>query len=86
MKTWISVEDEMPVESHSMFWILYGTPKWKNAMWLQESDTVLVAVRFEDGIGYVTTGKTRDGKWTTSISKYVKQTVTHWMPMPDLPT
>ncbi len=83
---WISVKDMMPAETHSMFFKLYGTPKWRNnAMWREESDDVLVAITFEDGSRFVTSGYTQDGKWSTGISKMLPYTVTHWMPLPEPP-
>ena len=82
---WISVKDEMPAETHSMFYKFYGTPKWRNAMWREESDNVLVAITFEDGSQFVTSGHTQDGKWHTGISKMLPYTVTHWMPLPEPP-
>ncbi len=82
---WISVKDRMPAETHSMFFKLYGTPKWRDAMWQEESDNVLVAITFEDGSQFVTSGYTQDGKWHTGISKMLPYTVTHWMPFPEPP-
>ena len=82
---WISIDERMPVETQSMFWRFSGTDKWSNAMWREQSDKVLVTVAFKDGSRRVTTGETHDGKWRTSISPTIEQTVTHWMPMPDLP-
>ena len=83
---WISVKDRMPTETHSMFYKLYGTPKWRNnAMWREESDHVLVAITFEDGSQFVTSGYTQDGKWSTGISKILQYTVTHWMALPKPP-
>ena len=83
---WISVKDRMPPELHSMWFPLYGTPKWRNnAMWREESDHVLVAITFEDGSRFVTSGYTQDGKWSTGISKMLQYTVTHWMPLPEPP-
>lgn len=82
---WISVKDRMPAETHSMFFKLYGTPKWRNAMWREESNHVLVAITFEDGSQFVTSGYTQDGKWSTGISKMLPYTVTHWMPLPEPP-
>ena len=82
---WISVKDRMPPETHSMFFKLYGTPKWRDAMWKEESDHVLVAIAFEDGSQFVTSGYTQDGKWHTGISKMLPYTVTHWMPLPEPP-
>ena len=82
---WISVKDRMPPELHSTFFKLYGTPKWRDAMWREESDHVLVAITFEDGSRFVTSGYTQDGKWSTGISKILQYTVTHWMPLPEPP-
>lgn len=82
---WISVKDEMPAETHSMFYKFYGTEKWRDAMWQEESDNVLVAIAFEDGSQFVTSGYTQDGKWHTGISKMLPYTVTHWMQMPEPP-
>ena len=82
---WISVKDRMPAETHSMFYKFYGTPKWRNAMWQEESDNVLVAITFEDGSQFVTSGYTQDGKWHTGISKMLPYTVTHWMQIPEPP-
>ena len=82
---WISTNKRMPVETHSMFWRFFGTDKWSNAMWREQSDRVLVTVAFKDGTRLVTTGETHDGKWNTGISRTLEHTVTHWMPMPDLP-
>ena len=85
MDKWINVHDRMPVELHSLWWPLYGTTNWSNAMWREESDTVLVTVVFPDGSRHVTTGKTCDGSWQTSISKTLNPVVTHWMPLPEPP-
>ena len=82
---WISVKDRMPAETHSIFYKFYGTPKWRNAMWREKSDNVLVAITFEDGSQSVTSGYTQDGKWHTGISKMLPYTVTHWMQMPEPP-
>ena len=82
---WISVKDRMPAETHSMFYKFYGTPKWRDTMWREESDNVLVAIAFEDGSQFVTSGYTQDGKWHTGISKMLPYTVTHWMQMPEPP-
>ena len=82
---WISVEDRLPAETHSIFWPLYGRKNWSNAMWREESDKVLVTVTFKDGTRRVTTGETHDGEWHTTISKALNPIVTHWMPMPEPP-
>lgn len=82
---WIRVEDRMPPELHSMWFPLYGTSEWKNVMWREESDHVLVTVVFDDGTRYVSMGRTHDGEWNTNISKVIHHTVTHWMPLPEPP-
>ena len=82
---WSSVEDGLPETYLSMFSRFHGTNKWSNAMWLMESDTVIVAVRFPDGTRTVTTGSLHDGKWGTKISPVLNPVVTHWMPMPPEP-
>lgn len=82
---WISVKERKPVEIHSIFWPLYGTKKWSNAMWREQSDKVLVTVEFKDGTRLVTTGETHDGVWHTAISRTLDPVVTHWMEFPELP-
>jgi hypothetical protein len=82
---WISVKDRLPAETHSIFWPWYGRKEWRNAMWREQSDKVLVTVTFEDGTRRVTTGETHDGEWNTTISKALNQIVTHWMPLPEPP-
>lgn len=82
---WISVEDRMPVETHSIFFPWYGKPKWSNAMWREQSDKVLVAIAFKDGTRMVTTGETHDGIWHTTVSRTLDPVVTHWMPLPEPP-
>jgi len=79
---WISVKNRMPVETHSLFWPCYGKKEWSKAMWLKQSDKVLVTVAFKNGTRLVTTGETHDGVWNTSISRALVPIVTHWMPMP----
>ena len=82
---WISVKDRLPAETHSIFWPWYGRKEWRNAMWREQSDKVLVAVTFEDGTRLVAMGETHDGEWYTSISKTLNPMVTHWMPLPEPP-
>lgn len=82
---WISVKDRLPEEHESIFHKLLGTPKWSSAMWKQESDKVLVCVSFSDGTSVVTTGCLHNSDWVTTVSKALQQTVTHWMPLPQLP-
>lgn len=82
---WISVDSALPAETHSIFWPWKDTPKWSNAMWAEQSDKVIVAIRFRDGTRIVRSGETHDGKWHTDISKTLEPVVTHWMPFPELP-
>ena len=82
---WNNVKDMLPVETHSIFWRFHGTEKWSSAMWMQQSDKVLVTVAFKDGTKIVTTGETHDGVWNTSISRALEPVVTHWQAMPDPP-
>lgn len=82
---WISVKDRLPAETHSIFYPWYGRKEWRNAMWREQSDNVLVTVTFKDGTRLVTTGETHDGEWYTSISKTLNPIVTHWMPLPEPP-
>ena len=57
--------------------------KWNKNMWKEQSDKVLVIIRFKDGTKVVTTGETHDGKWYTTISRTLDPVVTHWMQMPE---
>jgi Protein of unknown function (DUF551). len=82
---WISVKDRLPVEIHSIFWPWYGKKEWSKAMWREQSDKVLVTVKFKDGSEFVTTGETHDGVWHTTISRTLEHAVTHWMPLPEPP-
>lgn len=82
---WISVKDRLPAETHSIFWPLKDTVKWNKAMWKEQSDKVIVAIRFKDGTRVVRTGETHDGEWRTDLSKFLDPVVTHWMPMPEPP-
>lgn len=83
--SWISVKDRLPEEHESIFYKFFGTPKWSNSMWKQESEKVLVYVSFPDGTGVVTTGCLHNSDWITTVSKALPQTVTHWMPLPEPP-
>lgn len=83
---WISVKDRMPVETHSIFWPWYGKKEWSKAMWREQSDKVLVTVKFKDGSGgFVTTGETHDGVWHTTVSRTLEPVITHWKAMPEPP-
>ena len=82
---WISVEDRLPAEKHSIFFRFYGTNNWNKSMWREHSDKVLVTVVFKDGSKIVTTGETHDGIWNTTISRTLDPVITHWMPLPEPP-
>lgn len=82
---WISVKDRLPEEHPSIFASLYGTEKWANGMWRNESDRVLVTIVFPDGTRTVDKGKLQDGTWKTGVSPVLPQEVTHWMPFPQAP-
>lgn len=83
--SWVSVNDRMPEEHPSMFATLYGSEKWNNAMWRNESDRVLVTILFPDGTRTVDKGKLQDGKWKTGVSPVLPQEVTHWAVWPEPP-
>lgn len=82
---WISVKDDMPKEHPSIFAPYYGTEKWNSAMWRNESDRVLVAIRFPDGTRTVDKGRLQDGVWKTGVSPVLPQEVTHWAMWPEPP-
>ena len=82
---WISVKDDMPKEHDSIFARYYGTEKWNSAMWRNESDRVLVAIRFPDGTRTVDKGRLQDGVWKTGVSPVLPQEVTHWAMWPEPP-
>lgn len=84
---WISVKDGMPPERETIFAKFKGTDQWNPAMFATSSEDVRVVVRFKDGSRRVWHDHTIDGKWNCEREKcaYPKQTVTHWMPNPDLP-
>ena len=80
---WISVKDRLPEEHDSIF---ANRTHLSKQMWVNESDYVIVYVRFPDGTGRSTEGRLQDGKWRTMISPALEPMVTHWMPMPPEPT
>ncbi len=81
---WISVDDVMPAEKNSIFAKLKGTDKWNSVMWEKTSGEVIVCIEFEDGTRKTTVAKTHDGSWKLDMP-ILKQKVTHWMPLPELP-
>jgi hypothetical protein len=83
---WISVKDRLPEMHNSIFAPWHGSEKWTKAMWREESDRMIVAILFPDGSRGVGTARLHDGKWQTDIiSRTLKPTVTHWLPMPEPP-
>ena len=82
---WINVKDKLPEEHPSIFARFYGTEKWRSAMWRNESDCVLVTIRFSDGARKVDKGKLEDGVWKTGVSPMIPHEVTHWAVWPELP-
>ena len=81
---WIPCEERLPEEHNSMFAKFYGTDKWNNVMWQKQSNQVNVVLEFEDGTRMASTLYTHDGKWKYT-NKLIKQTVTHWRPLPAPP-
>lgn len=81
---WVSVNDRLPEQTPSLFSKFKDTDKWSKAMWVMDSETVLVTVVVK-GESIVTTGKLQDGKWCTRISPVIECKVTHWMQMPEPP-
>lgn len=86
MQDWISVEERMPPERDTIFAPLYGTDKWRNAMFRKMSDDVRVVCVFEDGSRKVWHDHTVDGKWSCELpGKRPIRHITHWMENPALP-
>lgn len=83
--SWISVKDRLPEQHKSIFAPWYGRKEWSKAMWLEESEKMIVAIRFPDGTCTVGTGRLHDGKWKTEVSQTLNPVVTHWMPLPEPP-
>lgn len=83
---WISVEEKLPPEHDTIFAKLYGTDKWRNAMFRKMSDDVRVVKIFNDGTKRVHHDYTVDGVWDSERKgTNVYGFVTHWMPNPELP-
>ena len=82
---WVSVKSSLPKEHPSIFAPFYGTDRWSSAMWRNESDRVLVTIRFTDGTRTVDKGKLQDGIWKTGVSPVLPQEVTHWAVWPEPP-
>lgn len=83
---WISVEDSLPLEHDTIFTKLYGTDKWRNAMFRKMSDDVRVVKVFRDGTRRVHHDHTVDGVWDSERKgSDTYGHVTHWMANPELP-
>lgn len=83
---WISVKERLPEMHKSIFAPWYGRKEWTKAMWQEESDRVIVAIKFPDGSTSTGTARLHDGKWSTDIvSRTLNPEITHWMPMPEPP-
>lgn len=78
---WIPVSERLPEERDSIFAKLYGTEKWRNAMFRKTSNTVIITVEFKDGTRQTAPCHTIDGEWNQSMKGMGK--VLAWMPLPD---
>jgi len=82
---WISVEDSLPPERETIFAKLYGTDKWRSAMFRKISDDVRVVKVYRDGTRRVHHDHTVDGVWDSERKGDIYGHVTHWMVNPELP-
>lgn len=78
---WIPVSERLPEERDSIFAKLYGTEKWRNAMFRKTSNTVIITVEFKDGTRQTAPCHTIDGEWNQSMKGMGK--VIAWQPLPD---
>ena len=78
---WIPCSERLPEEHDSIFSKLYGTEKWRNAMFRRLSRTVIVTVEFKDGTRQTAPCHTIDGEWNQSMKGMGK--VLAWMPLPE---
>ena len=78
---WIPCSDRLPEEHDSIFSKLYGTEKWRNAMFRKTSKTVIITVEHLDGTRQTAPCNTIDGEWNQSMKGMGK--VLAWMPLPD---
>lgn len=78
---WIPVSERMPEEHDSIFSKLYGTEKWRNAMFRRSSKTVIITVEFKDGTRQTAPCHTIDGEWNQSMKGMGR--VIAWMPLPE---
>lgn len=82
---WVNVNDELPPEHDTIFAKLYGTDKWRDAMFRKMSDDVRVVKMLRDGTRRVHHDHTVDGVWDCERKDDIYGRVTHWMPNPELP-
>lgn len=78
---WVSCSERLPEEHDSIFSKLYGTEKWRNAMFRRLSRTVIITVEYKDGTRQTAPCHTIDGEWNQSMKGMGK--VLAWMPLPD---
>ena len=78
---WIPVSERLPEERDSIFAKLYGTEKWRNAMFRKISNTVIITVEFKDGTRQTAPCYTIDGEWNQSMKGMGKALA--WMPLPE---
>ena len=78
---WIPVSERPPEERDSIFAKLYGTEKWRDAMFRKISDTVICTVQYRDGTRQTAPCHTIDGEWNQSMKGMGK--VLAWMPLPE---
>ena len=78
---WIPCSERLPEERDSIFSKLYGTEKWRDAMFRKTSDTVICTVQFRDGTRQTCPCHTIDGEWNQSMKGMGK--VLAWMPLPE---
>lgn len=79
-RKWILCSERMPEEHDSIFSKLYGTEKWRNAMFRRSSRTVIITVEHKDGTRQTAPCHTIDGEWNQSMKGMGK--VLAWMPLP----
>lgn len=81
---WIPVSKKLPDEHDSIFAKLYGTDKWRDALWRTRSKEVLVTIEYENGARTVKSSHTTDGKWWIEKEATLSEfKVIAWMPMPE---
>ena len=78
---WIPCSERLPDERDSIFAKLYGTEKWRDAMFRKTSNTVIITVEFKDGTRQTAPCHTIDGEWNQSMKGMGK--VLAWMPLPE---